>query len=160
MQRLRFCVIETPTICRIGRDFFRAEPNVSFRSTLPNTVRRVNVFHAANSLHYVNNWKSFLTRVSRLRPELIVLAGITAGHVPTFATLQTYYGNWLPVWFWHQKELVSYVEGLGYECVLCSEAEARYFGRIRNLPMSNFPLTHRLPRKCDLVFRRRVGSVK
>lgn len=159
-HRMRFCVIETPTICRTGRAFFRASPNVTFRSTLPQKGSRVDVFHAANSLHYVKNWKGFLKRVSRLQPELLVLAGITAGQIPTFATLQSYYGNWLPVWFWHQKEFMSFVEELGYECVLCGEAEARYFGRVRDLPMSNFPRTHRLPRKCDLVFRRRIGRIK
>jgi hypothetical protein len=91
-----------------------------------------------------------------MNPELLVLVGITAGgRIPTFATLQNYYGNWLPVWFWNQNEFVSFIEGLGYECILSQDAEARYFGRVRNLPMSNFPRTHRLSRKCDLVFRRK-----
>ena len=159
-QNLSFCVIETPTICRTGRVFFRTEPRVHFRSTLPKDNRRVDVFHAANSLHYVIDWKGFLTRVSRLQPNLIVLAGITAGPIPTFGSLQSYYGNWLPVWFWNQDEFVSFIEGLGYECVLRAKAEARYFGRVRDLPMSKFPRTHRLQRKCDLVFKRRIGRLR
>jgi len=156
MQRMNFCVIETPTICRTGKVFFRTEPRVCFRATLPIGGRRVDVFHAANSLHYVVNWKGLLTRVSRLQPELIVLAGITAGPIPTFGSLQNYYGDWLPVWFWNQNEFVSFVEGLGYECIFRGQTEARYFGRVRDLPMPKFPRTHRLRRKCDLVFRRRV----
>jgi putative methyltransferase (TIGR04325 family) len=153
-QHIRFCVVETPTICSAGKAFFGFDGSVTFRSTLPTDGRRVNVFHAANSLHYVADWKGFLARAVRLKPEVLVLPGVMAGPIPTFGSLQCYYGNRLPVWFWNEKDFVGYIEGLGYECVLRNEAEARYFGRVRDLPMSNFPRTHRLRRKCDLVFRR------
>jgi len=156
MKNIRFCVIETPTICRVGKAFFRFEDRVSFRSTLPRAGRRINIFHAANSLHYVLNWKTFLARALSLKPELLVLPGVMAGPIPTFGSLQSYYGNRLPVWFWNEDEFISVVEGLGYDCVFRNQAEARYFGRVRDLPMSNFPRSHRLRRKCDLVFRRKT----
>ena len=155
-QQLRFCVIETPTVCRTGKAFFRSEPGVRFRTTLPTDGRPVNIFHAANSLHYVMDWKQFLFRASRLKPELLVLPGVMAGPIPTFGSLQRYYGDQLPVWFWNDNEFIGFVEGLGYECVLRSPAESRYFGRVRDLPMANFPRSHRLKRKCDLVFRRKT----
>jgi putative methyltransferase (TIGR04325 family) len=153
-QQLRFCVIETPTLCRTGKLFFRSEPGVRFRATLPTDGQSVNIFHAANSLHYLRDWKGFLVRASRLNPELLVFPGVMAGPIPTFGSLQCYYGDKLPVWFWNDTEFIAFVEGLGYECVLRSPSEARYFGRVRDLPMSNFPPSHRLQRKCDLVFRR------
>ncbi len=151
---MRFCVVETPTICRAGKVFFRFDGNVTFRSTLPTDGRRVNIFHAANSLHYVADWQGFLVRAVRLKPDLVVLPGVMAGPIPTFGSLQGYYGNQLPVWFWNETEFIGFVEALGYECVFRNQTEARYFGRVRDLPMSNFPRTHRLRRKCDLVFRR------
>jgi len=154
-RQLRFCVIETPTLCRTGKAFFRLEPSVRFRTTLPSDGRSVNIFHAANSLHYVVDWKGFLFRASRLKPELLVLPGVMAGPIPTFGSLQRYYGDQLPVWFWNENEFIGFVEELGYECVFRSPAESRYFGRVRDLPMANFPRSHRLRRKCDLVFRRK-----
>lgn len=160
LHRLTFDVVESIGICRIGRKLFRQTPNIHFRTRLPVPPATYQVFHAANSLHYVGNWQHFVGNIAKLRPSVIVLAGVTAGSIPTFATVQNYYGAKIPVWFWNENDLATEFAKHGFQLIMKTEAEARYFSRVRNLPMDNFPRSHRLRRKCNLIFRRTPSNGK
>jgi putative methyltransferase (TIGR04325 family) len=154
VDQFAYTVVETEPVCRAGREVFRKTSGVAFASKLAACRGPIDIFHAASSLHYVRDWKSFLRRVADLGPELLVLAGTLAGAVPTFASLQNYYGTTIPVWFLNQGELFARLGELGFKCISDQPAAARYFGRVRPLPMQNFPSSHRLRRKRNFIFCR------
>jgi putative methyltransferase (TIGR04325 family) len=160
VDKLRYTVIETPPVCTVGRELFAGEPNVTFRSAIDEVAGPIDVFHAGSSLQYVRDWRGLLDRVQHLGPRLLVLAGTLTGAIPTFASLQNYYGCKIPMWFVNQGELQAHLAALDYTCISDQPVDARYFGRVRNLPMAHFPKTHRLPRKRHLIFARNARGAR
>lgn len=142
-------VVETDAVCNLGRALFDSE-ELSFHTEIPQ--RQFDVIHAANSLHYVADWRSLLERFALMKPRLIVLTGLTAGNIPSFVTYQEYYGTRIPVWFFSRKAVESAMESLGYKLVYHSLLDFPYLGERGALPMDHFPASHRLQRKCNLVF--------
>ncbi len=142
-------VVETAAVCDLGRELFGAD-GPTFHETLPDG--RFDVVHAASSLHYVADWKAMLARFAAYEPRLIVLAGLTAGDIPTFVTHQAYYGARIPVWFFARDAVIDAMAAAGYRLAYRSLLDFPYLGARGPLPMDHFPASHRLDRKCNLAF--------
>ena len=148
---LDFHVVENQGICDRTNDVLGSPSGISFHSTMPERDS-FDIVHAGSSLHYIDDWKGALSTMARYRPTYLVLADVPAGDIPTFASVQNYYGRRIPVWFWNIAELLEAVEKLGYRLIY----KSLYLASIRNVrtpkPMQNFDENHRLEHNCQLIF--------
>jgi len=149
---VEYHVVETPTICRHGREQYEEYHNLHFHERLPSGKNRFDIVHAAAALHYVADWHMMLGRFAAYKPRFIMLFGLTAGEIKTFATYQNYYGSKVPVWFWNVNEIIDTMKDFGYKLTYKSLLASSYLGEVQPLPMENFPAEYRLERKCNLIF--------
>ena len=151
-ELVEFHVVETSTICRHGRERYEEYHNLHFHEVLPRDENGFDIVHTAAALHYVEDWRKILGKFAAYKPRFILLFGLTAGEIKTFATYQNYYGSKVPVWFWNVNEIIDAMKGLGYELTYKSLLASSYLGEVQPLPMENFPVDYRLERKCNLMF--------
>lgn len=145
---LEYLIVDNEGSCERGRRLFRDFPSVKFMPALPEDVGPVDVVVLNSVLQFVQKYEELLDRLARLRPSFWLFTFVPAGEIPTFASAQLNVpGSVLPVWFFNRRELIDKVEALGYELIFKSALD-------RVFDMSNFPLTHQLPRQCNLLFRR------
>jgi putative methyltransferase (TIGR04325 family) len=149
---VEFHVLETPAICQLGREVYKKFHNLHFHDKLPRDVKKFDVVHAGNSLHYVADWRMMLGQFACYEPRFIMLSGLNAGDIETFVTYQNYYGSKIPVWFWNVREIIGALRDLDYNLIYKSLLESSYLGKEQPLPMGNFPPQYRLKRKCNLIF--------
>ena len=143
-----YLIVDNEESCERGRRLLRDFSWVEFMPELPQAVRSVDVVVLSSVLQFVNKYEDLLERLAEVGPSFWLFTFVPAGEIPTFASAQLNVpGSVLPVWFFNLKELIAKVEALGYE-LICKSALDRVFD------MSNFPLTHQLPRQCNLLFRR------
>jgi putative methyltransferase (TIGR04325 family) len=162
VKELDYYVIETEAVCNVGKTYYSEKefPNflgsreqIHFKSRLEELDIEYDIFHCDSSFQYIEDWRGELAKVCSKSPPLILLCGMLTGDIPTFATVQNYYGHQLPVWFINKQEIVNFLCKKDYKLVFQENAEAKYFGKVRNLPMNNFPIEYQLQKKCHLCFR-------
>jgi putative methyltransferase (TIGR04325 family) len=125
---------------------------VRFMSALPRDMESVDVIVLSGVLQFVEEYEVLLKELAALKPLFWLFTFLPAGEIPTFASAQLNVpGSVLPVWFFNLNELVQKIEALGYRVVFKSALD-------RVFDMSNFPLTHQLPRQCNLLFRRQCSE--
>jgi putative methyltransferase (TIGR04325 family) len=143
-----YVVIDNEASCERGRRLFRDLASVKFMSELPREPGAVDVVVLSSVLQFVENYDDLLTRLASFAPRLWLFTFVPAGDIPTFATAQLNVpGSVIPSWFFNLPELIEKIEARGYELIFKSALD-------RVFDMSNFPLTHQLPRQCNLLFRR------
>ena len=157
---VEFHILETPAICRLGREVYKKFHNLHFHDELPRDVKKFDIVHAGNSLHYVADWRSLLGQFACYEPRLIMLFGLNAGDIETFVTYQNYYGSKIPVWFWNIGEIIGALRNIDYNLIYKSLLESSYLGKVQPLPMGNFPPQYRLERKCNLIFLSNIYDIK
>lgn len=146
---VEYLIVDNEESCERGRRLLEDFSSVSFMSELPRDVEGVDVIVLSSVLQFVEEYEKLLSSLAAFRPTHWLFSFLPAGDVPTFASAQLNVpGSVLPVWFFNVRELVEKIETLGYELVFKSALD-------RVFDMSNFPLTHQLPRQCNLLFRRR-----
>jgi len=145
---IEYLIIDNEQSCERGRRLLADFPSVRFRSELPRDVASVDVIVLSSVLQFVEEYEKLLRDLSTLKPSHWLFTFLPAGDIPTFASAQLNVpGSVLPVWFFSLNELVQKIEALSYRLVFKSALD-------RVFDMSNFPLTHQLPRQCNLLFRR------
>ena len=157
---VEFHVLETPAICQLGREVYEKFHNLHFHDELPRDVKKFDVVHAGNSLHYIADWRTMLGHFACYEPRFIMLSGLNAGDIETFVTYQNYYGSKIPVWFWNVREIIRALRNLDYNLIYKSLLESSYLGKVQPLPMGNFPPQYRLKRKCNLIFLSNIYNTK
>lgn len=145
---LEYLVVDNHESCERGRRLLRDFPSVRFSSELPPDVESVDVMVLSGVLQFVEDYEKLLNVLSAYKPSHWLFSFLPAGEIPTFASAQLNVpGSVLPAWFFNVNELVQKIEALGYQLVFKSALD-------RVFDMSNFPLTHQLPRQCNLLFHR------
>jgi putative methyltransferase (TIGR04325 family) len=157
---VEFHVIETVAICRLSREVYKKFHNLHFHDELPREIKKFDIVHAGNSLHYIEDWRMMLEKYARYEPRLIMLSGLNAGDIETYVTYQNYYGSKIPVWFWNIREIIEALRNLDYKLIYQSLLESSYLGKVQPLPMGNFPPQYRLKQKCNLIFRSNIFDTK
>ena len=153
VDRVRWTVIETKAICAAGTKFAKRHGlgHVDFAADI-GRLRKFDVFFARNAFHYSKDWRGLIKTLAQRGAEMVVLRGVIAGPTPTFCTLQNYYGQSIPVWFFNEGELIKSFGEAGFDLVSRRPVKQRYFGKIQSPPMANFPRSHRGKVNLDLVF--------
>ena len=145
---LEYLIVDNEESCERGRRLLREFSSVRFTSELPRDIETVDVIVLSGVLQFVEEYEKLLASLAAFRPSLWFFGFLPAGDIPAFASAQLNVpGSVLPAWFFNFHELVEKIETLGYELVFKSSLD-------RMFDMSNFPLTHQLPRQCNLLFHR------
>lgn len=145
---LEYLIVDNEQSCERGRHLLRNFSSVRFMSELPRDVESVDVIVLSSVLQFVEDYEKLLSALAAFKPSLWLFSFLPAGEIPTFASAQLNVpGSVLPVWFFNLTELVRKIEALGYELIFKSALD-------RVFDMSNFPVTHQLPRQCNLLFGR------
>jgi len=150
---VRWTVIESKAVCAAGTKFVKRHGlgHVDFATDI-GRLRKLDVFFARNSFHYTKDWRGLINTIAQRGAEMVILRGVIAGSSPTFCTLQNYYGERIPVWFFNEAELVLSFSEAGFDLVSRRPVKQRYFGKLQSPPMTNFPRSHRGKMNLDLVF--------
>ncbi|HSI22280.1 MAG TPA: methyltransferase, TIGR04325 family [Methylophilaceae bacterium] len=151
-ERIEFHVVEGSGICERGRKQFAGLSNLQFHTSIPKEDAHFDIVHAGRSFQYIDDWRALLTTFSNLRPRYLVLAGLLAGDISPFVSLQNYYGCKIRVRFLNRDELIKAIEQLGFRLVYKSLHLSKRLGKEGPLPMGNFSIENRLEHPCQLLF--------
>ena len=149
--RVEYTIVEVPQIEDEGRRLFSGR--VRYVEALP-PAGAFDLVHASSSLQYVADWRLTLRSLGGYGASVMLLSDVFAGPVPSFVTLQHYYGSRIPHWFINLDELVSTCAAGGYRVAMKSHVSARRLGVDDRLPMEQFPETHRLEQSLHSLMHR------
>lgn len=154
-DKLEYHIVERENVCRAGREFFKAENGgPEFFAELPQGESAYDIVYMGSAMQYVEDWKGLLARLCALSRKHLLLVDVPAGTIPTFVSVQHYYGAKIPVWFFDLREILHAADSSGYEPIFASAYQPLVLGAEQDLPMKNFEKKYRLKRACNLLFRR------
>lgn len=149
-ELLDYTIVEVPEICDVGRGLF--SKGVTYLDSLP-SQGTFDLVHSASALQYIEDWQQVLKSLSGYGAQYALFSDVFAGPIPTFVTLQNYYGSRIRHWFLNLDELLEVVTSIGYRQVMKSFVNCRRLEAEDILPMDNFPETHRLEQSLHLLLR-------
>ena len=148
---VEYHVVDNAGVCRVGTEVFHDEPRISFHSEVPEG--RFDVVHLGSSIQYVRDWAAKINELVRSGPRYLVFDDVPAGAIPTFVSLQKYYGSAIPHWFFDAEEFVARVtRETGYELFYRARYVGTFLGERGPLPMGNFARDHRIECALNLAF--------
>lgn len=156
---LEYLIVDNPIICEAGERVFQNDKRIRFCTELPRDVEKVDIVHLGSSLQYVDDWRGLITELAHYRPQYFLFTDLLAGDIPTYATIQNYYGSKIPCWFLNVHELVSAVTNEGFELLLKSTYLNTYLGKQQECPQDNFPQELRLGNPCCLLFSSKAAKL-
>jgi putative methyltransferase (TIGR04325 family) len=148
---IEYTIVEVPELCEAGRELF--SKGVTYLDSLP-SQGKFDLIYSASAMQYIEDWRQALKSLSDYGAQYILLSDVFAGSIPTFVTIQNYYGSRIRHWFLNLTELLDLVSTLGYQLVMKSYVNSRRLGVEDTLPMDNFPESHRLEQTLHLLLRR------
>lgn len=151
-QRVVYSIVEVEGIRDAGAQLHGSE--VAYLAGIPE-AGRCDLVHSASAMQYIEDWKGLTRSLAACEAPLVLLSDVFAGPIPTFATLQNYYGSRIPHWFLNLEELLYEWRRSGYELVMRAPTASRRLDVDDILPMNGFPATHRLERTVHLLLARR-----
>jgi len=153
-ERIDYHIVERAEVCRAARRLFDDEPRPTFHEDMPEASLCVDIVHAGSSMQYVRDWKGMLARFAAYEPSYILFSDLMAGDIPTFATVQNYYGSAIPCWWFNAGELIDVMSSLHFTMILRAPFLTKYLGVEGPLPTQNFPPECRLEHTCHMLFSR------
>lgn len=149
---IEYHIVDNERICKEGRIIFKSDSRVIFHSELPK-LNGVDIVHIGSSLQYIDDWVAQLKYISAYKPTYFIFDDLHAGNIPTYATLQNYYGSKIPCWFFNLNEVIETMKKLQYKLAFESKQRISYFGQEQKIPLSNFPKKYRIDDTMCLLFR-------
>jgi putative methyltransferase (TIGR04325 family) len=156
---VRCHIIENSIVCEAGQRIFGDDSRVEFHTSIPEDLQAVNIVHLGSSLHYIEDWRTAIQKLTAYRPHYVLFTDLIAGDIPTYATGQNYYGSIIPCWFFNINEIVDAMSNAGFQLIFKSTFDATILGKQQELPQENFPPELRLGKAISLLFRLAQSSV-
>jgi putative methyltransferase (TIGR04325 family) len=142
-------VVDSDEIAARGRELFANDGRIRFVTSLTAAPAQPDIIYLNGVLPYIDDYRQVLRQLAALQPRFMLMARLTAGDVPTFASRQLNVpGRVFAYWFHNLPELIEILEGAGYVLACHAYAEHQY-------DLSNFPATHRVGRLRNVLFARR-----
>lgn len=151
--RLDFRVVESLSVCEVGRTRFRSDSRIQFHSALP-TMRAVDIVHAQSSFQYVRDWRGLFGRLSEFQAPIFIVTDLPAGAFRTYAAHQNYYDSRIPCWFFNLSDFISVAKLNGYRLLSTTKFLGRYLGEYQDMPQLNYPPPLRVGKSWNLLFSR------
>lgn len=152
-ERISYTIIEVPQICEAGRRLFFGNKSITYLASFP-LEGEFNFLYSASAMQYIEDWHEAIKSLSNYGAKYILLSDVFAGPIPTFVTLQNYYGSRIRHWFFNFNELLNVFSSNGYQLIMKSFVNSRRLGVEDILPMDNFPQSHRLEQSSHLLLRK------
>jgi putative methyltransferase (TIGR04325 family) len=112
----RYVIVEHRNVCAKGRELFRKDPKVEFRTDIPQ--EQFDLVLIGSALQYVSDYKVLLKQLTDLKPRWLLLTKTPAGENATYVTAQVNLpGKRLACWIFNDRELVSVMESLNYKLI-------------------------------------------
>lgn len=149
---IAYHVVETPAMCAGGSRLFKDDNRIKFWDHLPDELPEVDIVFVDSALQYFEQYRETLDRLAAYKPEYFLFVKLSAGNIPTYASLQRNLGgSGSAYWFFNVQEIIGHMRAKGYGLVYKST-----LGREYN--QDNFPEQYRLRRTCNLLFKLTVDS--
>jgi len=152
--RIKWVVVEREDFLNACSEITVLPAGIEFISEIDSIKAGSNVVHFGSSLQYFEDWLG--ATESAVGPESgwVVLSDIPGNYsIPTFASHQKYYENYLNCWFFNVGEIIEQMSSLGFDLLFqrphITEVTKKYF------PENSFPPGHRIEYPIDLLFRRK-----
>ena len=154
-QEYEYHIIESEAVCRAGEELFADYRNIHFYDDIQGVpFKRAEIVYMNSVLQYIEDWRSLLKHLFMFKPDYMLMDGVPAGMIPTFATGQNYYDSVIPYWYFNVEEIISFFEGNGFSLDYKSKYLCAVLGQIQKIPMNNFPAEYRLDYPCTMLFSR------
>lgn len=139
-------VVETDSACKLGEQLWPDEPRLQFHRAIDDVPRPIDIVQIDSALQYVEDYRAVLKELSAFRAQYFLLARLSAGDIPTYATAQmNLWNDVVAYWFLNVGELTEIMAECGYR-LLSKSVEAPVYDQ------SNFPAEYRMHRACNLLF--------
>ena len=155
-KKIDFHIVETSVVSERGNQLFSEIKDVSFYTRLSEVSHlssNTDIIHLGSSFQYINDYENLLNELLSFKPKYLVLADVLAGNIKSFVTIQNYYGKRIRVRFHNLDNLISLIEGHGFELLYNNKFTAPILDGVEKLPMDNFNSNHRLEYPCQLLFK-------
>ncbi|MBF0454444.1 MAG: methyltransferase, TIGR04325 family [Magnetococcales bacterium] len=150
---LDYHVIDNPPSCQAGREAHGEESGIHFHETLPKQMDTVHIVHLGSVLQYVDDWKGLLKQLVAYQPRHLLFSDSMVGAMPTFITVQDYYGKKIPFRFINQDELSQFMQvELGYSLCYRSKYLQTVQGVKSFYDMDNLPAAFRVDCSYHLLY--------
>jgi putative methyltransferase (TIGR04325 family) len=117
-QELRWTVVDLPAVIAEGRSVASSRPSAGLRFAASlREVERSEIFLASGSLQFIAGTMAEHLAQLRERPSHLILNKLPLHDGATAVTLQNTGDSFAPCWLYNARELISSIEGLGYELV-------------------------------------------
>jgi putative methyltransferase (TIGR04325 family) len=152
---IEYHIVERESVCKAGTDFFKTkQPRPLFFTELSQTEGPYDIIHLGSVIHYVEDWKQLLSQLCLLSRRYLLLVDVPAGNIPTFVTVQHYYGAKIPAWFFNIEEILRAIKSFGCDLIFKSVYQSTILGVEQDLPMHNFEHKYQLKRTCNLLAKK------
>ena len=149
-------MVELPEIVEKAKTIFPSDTRITFTNSLPNEAHTFDIVHTASALHYCEDWKGTLQDLALLSNKYFSLCDIPAGSIPTFVSLQNFYGSKFRHWFWNIDEFLLAMNKIeDMSIVHFQRYEGPFLGKVGPMPMENFPPEYRVGNSCNFILRRK-----
>ena len=129
-------------------------PPVSFDNTFDGIGSGFDIFFANSTLQYLYDDEIFFKAIDEISPDWLLVEDFLAGDIDDFYTVQNYYETKIPVKFRNQTK---FTDGLfGYDLILSKPYASPVLGKIKKLPMENFPKDCQLEHSQAMLFRKKL----
>lgn len=149
---LKYAIVETKTICEAGKNIFKDK--IQFYQEIPLLMESLDIVYIRTALQYAIDWKADLKKLLELKPCTIVMAHLSAGDIPTYLTLQKWYGTEIPYWFINESELIDLVEMYGYKIKHKAISESIIHWFKKSDGSFSIPKSHVLSETIDIIFEK------
>lgn len=151
-QYIDYHIVESKSICEVGRDFFKDDERIHFHTSLPQEPKTMNIIHFGSSLQYIEDWRGYINALVKYNPLYFLFTDLIAGDIPTYVSLQNYYESKIPYRFYNIKEIIEHFSSIHFRLLFKSIYKNTYLGKEQELPQENFPDEFRLENSCSLLF--------
>lgn len=155
-QVIDYYIVESKNVCQAGKNCFKGDSQIHFYDHLPDEIQDVDIVCLSSSIQYIEDWKALLKEITKYDPQYILLADLSAGDIPTYATVQKYYESKIPYWFFNVNDIISMMSSVNFKLLFNSSCAGTYLGKEQPMPQGNFPKEYRVGDSCNLLFNRKV----
>ena len=125
---------------------------VSDISQLKYEVPDLDIVHFGSVLQYFDDYVGTLTEIiTQIAPRFIVFSDLMAGEIPTYVTVQNYYGLEIPFRFFNFSELNSFICKMGYR--LCTKEFLKHDATGEYFPQEGFSEHYQITASLNCIYR-------
>ncbi len=150
-ENVKFFIVEKEAVCKAGSKFFKNNKQVIFLNSLPK-IKKIDLIHLRSSLQYMEDWKNVLAKLVEYKPSFFLFIDLFAGNVPTYVTLQNYYGKKIPCQFLNINDVIKEMKKNGFEVLYKAPFPSTFFCKLSDFPQSNLPTKYRVKNSYNILF--------